>query len=40
MEAIRSDWEKDDDPEEEDDPEEDDDPDPDVCSPETADVTV
>ena len=40
MEAIRSDWEKDDDPEEEDDPEEDDDPDPDVCCPETADVTV
>ena len=40
MEAIRSDWEKDDDPEEEDDPEEDTDPDPDVCCPETADVTV
>ena len=40
MEAIRSDWEKDDDPEEEDDPEEDDDPDPDVCCPETVDVTV
>ena len=38
MEAIRSDWEKDDDTEEEDDPEED--ADPDVCCPETADVTV
>ena len=40
MVAIRSDWEEDDNPEEEDDPKKEADPDPDVCCPETADVTV